>query len=331
MGEMLRLVVGRIDTVRRPANRSEFFAVKADTTDGGNAMPGELSDETVEALQAVADEAIENEDALVAKMAESLDEADETALRYGLRFLTKAADGENRDVLAVLTEAGLIEKASGDDNDDDGKDKGKGKTKTESKTPVVKATVRKSATPVELPEDVMALVNGAENPQAALTLIQKMTEQPDVAAIILPIVAGLVGENKKLASIVQKFVDKDEMTAVEKMVGGLGMEGDQPALVEVFKGITDDKQREALAAILRPHAEVVSRAEQVLMQESGTSARDAAGTSAYATVRKMAEQSVAKSEGTIDLSNAMRAVWRDRPDLVQQHRLETSRVPMGGS
>jgi len=331
MPEMRRLLVSAVHAVRRPANRRPFLLVKSEVdTDsdeqrGTRKMPKALTDKEVEVLQATLDTPIEGEDNLWKKMEKSAKGSAllESTVRSGLRLLKKAADETGEDLTEILTDAGVLTEAEGDGGDD-GNDKDKDKAAAAAKAKVeaeakakadADAKIKaKSSDTIDLPEDVAQLLKDA-GPETAVAVLKSMSGSPEVANAVLPllgIVAGIVRKGEQITRLQQ----------VEKAVDALGMKGNREEQIKMLSEMSDT-QLEAFNKVFGSGIAQVKEAQGLLFKQHGTEAEGDVASGAYAKALKMAKDLVAKSEAK-DADEAMALVWKQNPDLYEQHRAESA-------
>lgn len=260
-----------------------------------------LTPEAVEKLQKTLDTPVDGEDALWAKIASDVQADDEPAIRSGLRLL-KSVSG-NGSLTAVLKEAGLVV--------------------ADAVKPPADKLVDKSvdkAQKTEIPDAFAEVMKSAGFEQFA-EVLKSMDANPQVTAVVMPVMAAMAAQVKQLSTAVEKSADERRIERVTKKAGDLGFANDE-AMVGLLKGMTDE-QLEAFGTAMAPATARIKAAEKQLLTEKGTSARDEAGGDAYAEITKAAKELVTKGESK-DLDEAMRAVMNSDPALYERYRVESA-------
>jgi len=264
-----------------------------------------LTPEAVEKLQKTLDTPVDGEDALWAKIASDVQADDEPAIRSGLRLL-KSVSG-NGSLTAVLKEAGLVVADA---------------VKPPPDKPDIKLVDKSvdKAQKTEIPDAFAEVMKSAGFEQFA-EVLKSMDANPQVTAVVMPVMAAMAAQVKQLSTAVEKSADERRIERVTKKAGDLGFANDE-AMVGLLKGMTDE-QLEAFGTAMAPATARIKAAEKQLLTEKGTSARDEAGGDAYAEITKAAKELVTKGESK-DLDEAMRAVMNSDPALYERYRVESA-------
>jgi len=330
MPEMRRLLVSAVHAVRRPANRRPFLLVKSEVDTNSDVqgktrkMGKALTDTEVEALQTTLDTPLESEDVLWKKLEKSANGSAllESTVRSGLRLLKKAADETGEDLTEILTDAGILTEAEGNGGGDSDGDKdkaaaaAKAKVEAEAKAKAdADAKIKaKSSDTIDLPEDVAQMLKEA-GPETAVAVLKSMSGSPEVANAVLPLLGILAG-------IVHKGAQVTRLQKIEKAVDDLGMKGNREEQIKMLSEMSDT-QLEAFNKVFGSGIAQVKEAQGLLFKQHGTEAEGDVASGAYAKALKMAKDLVVKSEAK-DADEAMAMVWKQNPDLYEQHRAESA-------
>jgi len=282
-----------------------------------------LTDKEVEVLQATLDTPISGEEEIWKRLEKSAKGSAllESTVRSGLRLLKKAADETGEDLTEILVDAGILTEAEAEgDGDDKDKDKvkaaAKAKVDAEAKAKAdAEAKIKvKGADTIDLPEDVAQLLKDA-GPETAVAVLKSMSGNPEVANAVLPLL-GIV------AGIVRKGEQVTHLQKIEKSVDDLGMKGNREEQIKMLSEMSDT-QLEAFNKVFGSGIAQVKEAQGLLFKQHGTEAEGDVASGAYAKALKMAKDLVAKSEAK-DADEAMAMVWKQNPDLYEQHRAESA-------
>ena len=324
MPEMRRLLVSAVHAVRRPANRRPWLLVKADTSNAGKGTRemAVLTDKEVEELQATLDTPIENEDELWRKFEPAAKGSAllESTVRSGVRLLRKAADETGEDLSEILTSAGILLEGDGNGkvSDEDKEKARKAKADSDAKIKAGSETKKKAtgSDKIDLPEDVAQLLRDA-GPETAVAVLKSMSGSPEVANAMLPLL-GIV------AGIVRKGEAATRLQIIQKAVDDLGMKGNREEQIKMLSDMSDE-QLEAFTKVFGAGIAQVKEAQGLIFRELGTEAEGTTTSGAYGKALLMAKDLVVKSEAK-DVDDALAMVWKQNPDLYEQHRAESAGI-----